>query len=75
MKDHTLEVSKFEGDVTNRCAVAVDGKDTITLLNPGASLAMTKEQALVHAAWLVALADRSENYTEFREILKAVLET
>jgi hypothetical protein len=74
MKDHTLEVPKFEGDITNRCAVAIDSHDSVMLMNPGASIAMTKEQALVHAAWLVALADGSENFEEFRRILKAVLE-
>jgi hypothetical protein len=72
--DHTLEVPKFEGDITNRCAVAMDSKGTVMLMNPGASIAMSKEQALVHAAWLVAIGDRSENFEEFRAILKAVLE-
>jgi hypothetical protein len=73
--DHTLEVPKFEGDITNRCAVAMDSQGTVMLMNPGASIAMSKEQALVHAAWLVAIVDRSENFEEFRAILKAVLET
>lgn len=72
--DHTLEVPKFEGDITNRCAVAMDSQGSVMLMNPGASIAMSKEQALVHAAWLVAMADRSENFEEFRRILKAVLE-
>lgn len=74
MADHTLGVPKFEGDITNRCAVAVDGTGTVMLMNPGASIAMSKEQALVHAAWLVAIVDRSENFEEFRAVLKAVLE-
>lgn len=73
--DHTLEVPKFEGDVTNRCAVAMDSQGTVMLMNPGASISMTKEQALVHAAWIVAIVDHSENYEDFRSALKAVLET
>lgn len=75
MPDHTLEVPKFEGDITNRCAVAIDDSDgNVLVVNPAASIAMVKEQALVHAAWIVALADQSENFEEFRRILKAVLE-
>jgi hypothetical protein len=73
--DHTLKVPKFEGDVTNLQAVALHGaSEEIVLLAPSA-MPMTKTEALIHAAWLVALADRSENFGEFRRILKAVLAT
>jgi hypothetical protein len=75
MKDHTLEVPKFDGDVTNIQAVAIGNgvQEEIRILSP--SPVMTKEQALIHAAWIVALADQSENFEEFRRVLKAVLET
>lgn len=71
-RDHTLEVKKFDGDVTNHQSVTLKGEE-IVLLSP--STVMTREQALVHAAWLVALADESANYAEFRAALKAVLGT
>jgi hypothetical protein len=67
----TLDVpGKYEGDVDNQQMVDVQG-DKIQVLSPLA--VMTRDQALIHAAWIVALADRSEDYTEFREILKRVL--
>jgi hypothetical protein len=72
VKDHTLEVPTFEGDIANVQEVSADS-ETIRVLSP--SPAMTKEQALIHAAHIVALADKSENFHEFRQILKAVLET
>lgn len=76
-KDHTLEVPKFEGDSANQQLVgslgSIDEPNTIVVNAPLS--VMTKEQALIHAAWLVAVADRSENFQEFRGILKAVLET
>lgn len=70
--DHTLEVPKFEGDVMNSQIVG-DHEDAIVIQKP--KLEMTREQALIHAAWIVALADKSKNFEEFRGILKAVLET
>jgi hypothetical protein len=78
MKDHTLEVPKYEGNVTNVQAVASStpasgGAQRIQVLSP--SPVMTKTDALVHAAWIVAIADQSENFEEFRRVLKAVLET
>lgn len=73
MSDHTLEVRKFEGDITNRQVVAVAKDEMVQVMAP--SIVMSKTEALVHAAWLVALADQSENYEEFRQILKAVLES
>lgn len=71
--DHTLDVPKFEGDVTNKQAVGRLGDDIVILAPTSAE--MTREQSLIHAAWLVALADESENCEEFRRILRAVLET
>ena len=41
-------------DVDNRHAVGVCG-DRVTVMLPSRS--MTREQAVVHAAWLVAMAD------------------
>jgi hypothetical protein len=70
--DHTFDVPKFEGDVMNSQVVARK-ENEILVMSPLA--VMTKEQALVHAAWIVALADQTENYTEFRAALKAVLAT
>ncbi len=56
-------------DVTNYQMVSMQG-DTIVVLR--ASPKMTKREALVHAAWLVTLAD-DEN--EFQKILGAVQNT
>ena len=33
---------------------------------------MTKAEALVHAAWLVALADESEENADFKKVLDAI---
>ena len=67
----TLDVpGKYEGDVENHQMVAKQG-DTVRVMSP--LPVMTKEQALIHAAWIVAIADQSDDYTEFREILKRVL--
>lgn len=78
MIDHTFAVPKYEGDVSNVKAVAVQHAGTederICLLAPS-SVPMTKTEALVFAAWLVVLADQSENFEEFRRVLRAVLET
>jgi hypothetical protein len=71
-KDHTLEVPKFIGDVANLQMVSKSG-DAVVIVHP--LLSMSKQAALVHAAWLIAMADTSENFQEFRGILKAVLET
>jgi hypothetical protein len=73
--DHTLEVPKFEGDVTNIQLVAVSLADeTVRVMSPS-SAPMSKEAALIHAAWIVALADRSDNFEQFRKILRTVLNT
>lgn len=57
-------------DVTNEQLVCVNGI-AIAVLNP--SMVMTKEQALVHAAWLVVLAEEKEG--EFEKVLEAVKNT
>lgn len=57
---------KKEYDCTNYQAVGMNS-DEIVILMPRAR--MTKEEALIHAAWLVVLAD-DEN--EFPEILEQV---
>jgi hypothetical protein len=68
--DHTLEVPQFEGDITNSQAVSsIEGE--VRVLAPKAR--MPRREALVHAAWIVALGDESDNFTQFRAILKAVL--
>jgi hypothetical protein len=69
--DHTLDVPKAEVDTMNAQGVGAQG-DQIVVIMPKAR--MSKTEALVHAATIVAMADRSENFEEFRSILKAVLE-
>lgn len=76
--DHTLDVPKAENvDITNYQVVAIEhpnsDNERVRVMSPSA--VMSKEQALVHAAWIVAQCDDSEDFTEFRKILKAVLET
>lgn len=58
-----------ELDTANLQAVGVRGNNIAVFL-PCAL--MTKQQALMHAAWLVALADDSG---EFDKYLKAVMST
>ena len=73
MADHTLDVPKYQGDVANSQLVGVQGDDTVRVLAPLA--VMTREQALIHAAMIVAMVDKTQDFQEFRGILKAVLET
>lgn len=54
-------------DTTNSQMVGRDGTGTICILLP--DIAMTRDQALRHAAWLVAIADDND---EFPAILAAV---
>ena len=71
-RDHTFDVNKFEGPVTNEQGVMVnDTGEKIVISSP--SMIMTKQEALIHAAWVVAMADDSANYEEFRKVLRAVL--
>lgn len=55
-------------DIANRQLVGTNG-DTISVMAPRPT--MTKEEALVHAAWLIALADPL--YERFPAVLDAVL--
>lgn len=57
-----------EIDVSNTQFVSVRGGETILILAPKNE--MTREEALRHAAYLVALAEREEG--EFAKILGAV---
>jgi len=59
-------------DVANLQIVSVR-ENEILVLAPRQR--MTKQEALVHAAWLVALADSSVEFVEFRSILREVLNT
>jgi hypothetical protein len=59
-------------DIANKQAVGVNGSSIVIMFTQPR---MSKLDALVHAAWLVALADTSENYEDFRGILKRVLNT
>jgi hypothetical protein len=65
-------------DITNKQLVAIQGENII-IMNPIRK--MTKEEALVHAAWLVALAndyDRAgegDGTGQWDEILAQVLNT
>jgi hypothetical protein len=75
-KDHTLEVPAFDGNVDDFQDVTLIGgvgAEKIEIASPLA--VMSRQQALIHAAHIVATADRSENFQEFRQILKAVLGT
>lgn len=58
-------------DVANAQAVSVDGRGTIIVMAPRHR--MSKREALVHAAWLVALADEMDD--QFPAILEAVRNT
>lgn len=77
MSDHTLEVRKFEGNIANLQLVALEHPNSeheqVRVMCPLA--VMTREQALIHAAWLVAVVDQSADFAIFRSILKAVLES
>jgi hypothetical protein len=72
-KDHTLEVPKYEGDITNTQLVGLAQDGDVVVMAPSSS--MTRTEALIKAAWIVALVDKSDNFEDFRRVLKAVLET
>ena len=59
-------------EIANDQMVGVQG-DYIVVLFP--KQRMTKDEALIHAAWLVALADETSDHSRFREILEAVEST
>jgi hypothetical protein len=60
-----------EVDVTNYQAVCTRGRDELSVMAPKRTF--SKKEALVHAAWLVALAEREEG--EFAAILEKVKES
>ncbi len=60
---------KKEYDCTNLQAVGMNG-DEIVILMPRAR--MTKAEALIHAGWLVVLADHDD---EFQQILEEIKST
>ena len=59
-------------ETINDQGVGMCGNDLVVLVP---KRKMTREEALRHAAWLVVLADHSENHKAFLEILTAVEET
>ena len=61
-------MTEFE-PTANDQMVGVQG-DYIVVLAP--KQRMTKDEALTHAAWLVALADDTIGHAKFRKILEAV---
>ncbi len=65
-------MSDENGDITNQQLVAIQGESIVVL---ALRAKMTKCEALVHAAWIVALADQSEEFADFRAILKSVINT
>jgi len=60
----------MEIDTTNLQLVCLTGDDKIGVMMPRQK--MTKQEALVHAAWLVVLADENDN---FQKVLAAVKNT
>lgn len=64
-----MELDKI--DTTNWQCAAPRGGGGISVIRPKAN--MTEEEALVHAAWIVALADPLDEW--FPQILAKVRET
>lgn len=58
-------------DITNQWLLGTKG-DNIVMLNHNAAINMTRIEALVLAAWLVAMADEDN---EFKQILEKVQNT
>lgn len=56
----------MELDIENRQLVGMNGDD-IVILRPQER--MTKEEAIAHAAWLVAIADDSDRNDRFNRTL------
>ena len=59
-------------DTMNRFMVASQGDGIRVMHPPTRQDAMSKQDALVFAAWLVALADTSPENADFLEILRRV---
>jgi hypothetical protein len=57
-------------DTFNKHMVGVHG-DNIVIMNPP-RMPMSKADALIFAAWIVTLADYSEDEKDFRNALEAV---
>ena len=62
-------------ETVNWALVGVNGLDMIVIQNPGVVWPMTKERALLLAAWIVAVSDDGHVHDggRFPEILHAVL--
>lgn len=56
-------------DISNSQLVAVIGDDIVIHVP---RRRMSKAEAIVHAAWIIAMADESEGHTEFKRILDEV---
>lgn len=56
-------------DMTNIHGVSVHAENIVVL---APSRRMTYDEALVFAAWIVAIADHSDDHAEFDKILAAV---
>lgn len=58
-------------DMTNRQMVGLQGDGSVAVLLP--KQRMTREEALLHAAWIVAICAPEHN--EFERVLTAVMNT
>jgi hypothetical protein len=61
-----------EIDTTNRNLVGWQGTRSVVVLQP--RVQMTPDEALVHAAWLVAIAEPNASHS-FADVLEAVRNT
>lgn len=61
-------------DTLNKFAVAASGRGIIMLLPPSRGASITPDDALLLAAWLVAIAEHEASNT-FEDVLKAVQST
>lgn len=61
-------------DVMNRFGVAADSRGAISFMF-GVPHTISRERALVLAAWIVALADSSDDHADFKRVLDAVEST
>lgn len=62
-------MEKTDIDTSNSQLIGMRGDNLIVMMP---QREMTKEAALRHAAWIVALADRSEDHREFLAVLEAI---
>lgn len=68
MSEEITAVTAGEIDTRNDQFVGANGYGQITIMMPKAT--MTRAEALRHAAWIVAVAEREDG--EFAAVLKAV---